>query len=156
MCLYPEIKDNIYIKSYNKGKTQPMLRVTAASLSGVTPGVTVQFCYSRMHSFHHSFMYLLKDSSMPETSIIIFCHYYLCLGLFWNLPFLKPYYHFIKNVGSEYAVSNTCMWPDLIWNSGTRHYFLRKVYTEGKHQSSLLSFPTNSPSSPVSLRKWFI
>lgn len=82
MCLYPEIKDNIYIKSYNKGKTQPMLRVTAASLSGVTPGVTVQFCYSRMHSFHHSFKYLLKDSSMPETSIIIFCHYYLCLGLF--------------------------------------------------------------------------
>lgn len=82
MCLYPEIKDNIYIKSYNKGKTQPMLRVTAASLSGVTPGVTVQFCYSQMHSFHHSFKYLLRDSSMPETSIIIFCHCYLCLGLF--------------------------------------------------------------------------
>lgn len=41
ICLYPEIRDNISIKSYSKGKTQLMLRVTAASLSEVTPGATL-------------------------------------------------------------------------------------------------------------------
>lgn len=51
--LYPQIKDNIYVKSYNKSKTQYMWKVPDAALSGVIPHITVQFFYSRMHSLNH-------------------------------------------------------------------------------------------------------
>lgn len=53
ICLYPEIKDNTYVKSHNKGNTQYIWRAPDAALPGVTPGVTAQSFYSRMHSFRH-------------------------------------------------------------------------------------------------------
>lgn len=122
------------------------------------PHVAASVFYSWMHSSNHSRIHSINewDLNMPETSIIIFCHYFLwkyfeicCLS--W-----KIYCQLVKNVDSEYSQQDFDM--TLIWSVKCRiraHggiFSFRKVYTEEKHQSFLFLFSINSPLGPVTLR----
>lgn len=103
ICLYPEIKDNAYVKSHKKGNTQYMRRAPDAALPRATPGVATLFFYSRMHSLCHLFIQIfIEKRKYARNFYLIFGYCFLCLGILWNLLlFLKPYCHCVKNIGSE-------------------------------------------------------